>query len=51
VLLPADVLPIPGVNVLTDEILHVPPVKVVAAAGAAALALVLAFRFDGETRE
>ncbi|MCB9633568.1 MAG: CPBP family intramembrane metalloprotease [Sandaracinus sp.] len=50
VLVPADVFPIPGVNVWSDEILHVPPEKVVAAAAAAALALVMAMRFDDERR-
>ncbi|MCU0677294.1 MAG: CPBP family intramembrane metalloprotease [Myxococcota bacterium] len=48
VLVPAELLPIPGVNVLGDEILHVPPLKVAAAAVVAGVALFLALRFDRE---
>lgn len=48
VLVPAELLPIPGVNVLGDEILHVPPLKVAAAAFVAGVALFLALRFDRE---
>jgi membrane protease YdiL (CAAX protease family) len=48
VLVPAELLPIPGVNVLGDEILHVPPLKVAAAAIVAGVALFLALRFDRE---
>ena len=46
VLVPAELLSIPGVNVLGDEILHVPPLKVAAAAVVAGVALFLALRFD-----
>jgi membrane protease YdiL (CAAX protease family) len=48
VLVPAELLPIPGVNVLGDEILHVPPLKVAAAAVVAGVAIFLALRFDRE---
>ena len=46
VLVPAELLAIPGVNVLGDEIFHVPPLKVAAAALVAGVALLLALRFD-----
>lgn len=46
VLVPAELLAIPGVNVLGDEIFHVPPVKVAAAALVAGVAILLALRFD-----